>query len=131
VIGFEPPPESQLEFLSSHMGYEIHIERTPPFTLDEWKAAVRASHGVRLEDSRAVAINPTTQEVISILGKDGDAQVNVGGRWQPCFRWRGGSVAFRASEDFSQEESELRKTVRQLAGKLTASVRGDEGECYD
>jgi len=114
------------------MGYEIHIKRTPPFTLDEWKAAVRASDGVRLEDSGITAVNSTTREAISIAGKDGDAQVNIGGRWLPCFRWRGeGSVAFRASVDFRQNKSELRKTVRQLAGKLSAVVRGDDGERYD
>jgi hypothetical protein len=113
------------------MGYEIHIERTPAFTLEEWRTAVRASDGVRLEGSGATAVN-LTREVISIAGKDGDAQVNIGGRWLPCFRWRrAGSVAFNASADFSQYESELRKTVRQLAGKLSAVVRGDDGEGYD
>ena len=131
MAGFEPPSEDSGIILSSDMGYEIHLERTPPFTLDEWKAAVRASDGVRLEDSGAVAVNPTTQAIVSISGKDGDAQVNVGGQWRPCFFWRGGSVVLRATEDLTQDKSDLRKAVRQLAGKLTVSVRGDDGERYD
>lgn len=114
------------------MSYDVHIERTPPFTLDEWKDVVRTTHGVRLKDSGAVAKNPTTGEVISINGVDGDAEINVGGRWLHCFRWRAaGSVVFRADAGFSDGDSHLRKTARELARKLRAVVRGDDGEHYD
>jgi hypothetical protein len=114
------------------MGYEIHIERDPPLTLDEWKAAVRATEGVRLNDSGASATNPRTREVVSIAGVDGDAEVDVAGRWLPCFRWRrAGSVVFRASRDFTDAQSPLRRIARELASKLDAAVRGDDGERYD
>jgi hypothetical protein len=114
------------------MSCDIHIERTPALTLAEWKAAVHGIDGVRLDATGASATNPKTGEVISIAGVDGDAQIRLDGRWLPCFRWRaGGSVVFRASADFSNPQSQLRKIARELAGKLNAEIRGGEGERYD
>lgn len=114
------------------MGYEIHIERTPAPTLDDWKAAVGETDGVRLNSAPAYATNPRTGEVISLDGADGDAEVYLDGRWIPCFRWSNeGLVDFRATTDFDDPGSQLRTIARALAHRLNAVVRGDEGEYYD
>jgi hypothetical protein len=114
------------------MGYDIYIERDPPLTLAEWKAAVGGTEGVRLDVTAIVATNPVTKERISLPGADGDASVHVGDRWLLYFRWRReGSVVFRASEAFDNAEDTLRKISLILARKLNAQVIGDGDEHYD
>jgi len=114
------------------MGYGIHIERESPFTLVEWKSAVEETDGVRIDASGASAINPETQELISVGGTVGDAKVLIGGKWLPCFSWQeSGSVVFRAPDDFDNPKSTIRKVARRLAAILGAHLVGDEGEEYD
>ena len=60
------------------MSYEIHIERTPALTLDEWNAAVRGT-GVRLDGVGASATHPKT-ETFLILGGGIGAYLNTSGR---------------------------------------------------
>jgi hypothetical protein len=93
------------------MAYELHIERLPvddegeatPIPLEDWKAALSATEGVRLCPPGADAItNPKTGEVISIPRRDGDANSSVihgqgcprsgfftapGVTWQECRVW--------------------------------------------
>src|SRR5438309_2657802 len=113
------------------MGYEIHIERDPPLTLQEWQSAVQTTEGVRLNPSGSSATNPRTGEVISIGGGEGDSQLRVEGEWLSCFRWRpSGSVVFKAGNRFTDPSSPVRQAARELARKLGAKGVGDEGEEY-
>jgi hypothetical protein len=113
------------------MGYDIRIQRTPGFTLDEWKAAVESTEGVRLNAGKVAVRNPKTGEVVSIPGMAGDAEVDVDGHWIPCFRWRPkGFVVFCSDPDFMNPESKLRKLARGLGEKLNATLCGQEGEIY-
>ena len=113
------------------MGYEIHIEREPAFTLAEWETAVQSTQGMRLDASGASATNPKTGQVIKVRGKKGDAQVFVGERWLPVFRWNNGEVSFRAGPDFDKLDNPIWQIARELAKKLNAQVVGDEGEEYE
>ena len=112
------------------MGYSIHIERDPPLTLAEWTAAVDQTTEVRLDTRGCSATNPKTGEVVSIAGSDGDAEVSIEGTWYPCFHWSDGSVSFRASSDFHEPYTPLRRIAQELARRLKAKVVGDEGEEY-
>ncbi len=115
------------------MSYDVHIERDPPLKLHEWKTALKETEGVRLDIAAITSIkNPVSNEVITVTNVDGDAQVLIGGSWTTCFRWRhGGSVVFRASQQFSHPHDKLRNIARVLASKLNAQLVGDEGERYD
>jgi len=114
------------------MGYDIHIERDPPVTLTEWKSAVAATNGVRLDSSGARTTNPHTGEVISMRGADGDAQVFLDGEWLPWFRWQAdGGVTFPASSGWEDSGNPIRTLARSLACRLNATLVGDEGETYD
>jgi hypothetical protein len=113
------------------MSREIHIDRDPPLSLSEWKAAVDATENVRLDRTDASVKNPKTGDVISIAGVDGDAHVNVGGSWHPCFRWHSvGSVAFRDPAGFTELEDPILRIAKELALRLNARLVGDEGEEY-
>ena len=59
------------------MGYEVHIERDDrtPITLEEWRAAVDTTEGIRLARSAACAVNPKTGDKITIPLQPGDAEV--------------------------------------------------------
>lgn len=114
------------------MGYELHLERDPPITLNEWKAAVSKAAHVRLNSGGTHIINPKTHETISIPGIDGDAEIDTGNGWRVHFRWSDtGSIAFPYSDEFNHPDSLIRQTVKSLASALDAQVIGDEGEAYD
>src|SRR5262249_6371804 len=78
------------------MAYELHLEREGGIPLPEWKQAVAAVPGVRLESGDITANNPTTGERITIRGNDGDAAVLIDDEWVRVFRFRKGSVSFSA-----------------------------------
>jgi len=114
------------------MGYELHFEREPVITLEEWKAGVSGVAHVRLNADGASATNPKTGEVISIGGVDGDAEIEVGNRWQPFFRWRDrGWITFGYVDDFDNPDSRVRQLIARLSGLLEAKVVDDEGEVHN
>ena len=112
------------------MGYALHIERKDPIELGEWQAAIEAMSAVRLEESSISATNPGTGETISMPAQAGSASVNVGGKWAPVFRWRKGKVSFDAPSNTTKADPVMAAALA-LAGTLSASVYGDEGEVYD
>jgi hypothetical protein len=70
-----------------------------PIPLEEWRAVVAASEGVRLFAGKAhLTTNPMTGEVIKVSTNEGDAEVffPCDGRWYPVFHWYEGSAAFNA-----------------------------------
>ena len=117
------------------MAYDLHIEReadeAPPILLEEWGIAVAATEGVRLFTGDAHSFtNPKTGEVIEIGRREGDAEVffREDGKWHSAFRWRGDSAIFSAR--FEPGHPVWAAAV-ELASRLKAAIRGDEGEIYD
>jgi len=124
------------------MAYELHIERLPvndegeptPIPLEDWKAAIAATQGVRLFTADAHTItNPATGEVISIAKRDGDAEVYFPevGKWISAFRWFEGSAKFNARFMSGKLHDPVWMAAAALASHLDAVIRGDEGERYD
>jgi hypothetical protein len=124
------------------MAYDLHIERMgdapdsepTPIPLADWSAAVAATDGVRLFAAQAHTVtNPKTGEVISIPTHQGDAEVLFPdtGQWHSVFRWRGGSAVFAGRLDPGDTSHPVWAAAVALASRLSAVIRGDEGEIYD
>ena len=124
------------------MAYELHIERLPlnnegdptPIPLDDWKAALSATEGVRLCAPGAKTItNPNTGEVISIPRRDGDAEVYFPAEqaWHPVFRWFEGAAHVNAKFEPGDLSHPASAAAVALASRLGAVIRGDDGESYD
>jgi hypothetical protein len=124
------------------MAYELHIERLPlndegeatPIPLEDWKAALSATEGVRLCPPGANTItNPKTGEVISIPRRDGDAEVYFPDEqtWRPVFRWFEGAASVNARFDPGDASHPVWVAAVALATQLGAVIRGDDGEVYD
>jgi len=124
------------------MAYEIHIERFPlnedgeptPIPLDDWKAALSATEGVRLcPPGDNTITNPKTGEVISIPRRDGDAEVYFSDEraWRPVFRWFEGAAHVNAIFETGDSSHPVWVAAVALASRLGAVIRGDEGEVYD
>ena len=124
------------------MAYELHIERLPlsddggpkPIPLEDWKAAVSATEGVRLCPTEAHSItNSKTGEVISIPTRDGDCEVYFADKnaWQRAIRWSGGAAHVNARFEPGDTSNPVWVSMTALAKRLNAVIRGDEGELYD
>ena len=122
------------------MGYEIHIERQDsggqniPITLEEWRAIVEGTDGIRLAEGRHNVTNPKTGEVISFGNAGGDAEVFLpdASTWRRAFLWsRPGRISFRAPSDWDEPTSQIRRIATALARSLGATLVGDEGEVYE
>ena len=131
-----------LGIIAHVMAYELHIERLPlndegeptPIPLDDWKAALSATEGVRLCPPGANTItNPKTGEVISIPRQDGDAEVYFSDEraWLPAFRWFEGAAHVNARFEPGDSSHPVWVAAVALATRLGAVVRGDDGEIYD
>ena len=117
------------------MGYEIHLERKygHEITFQEWQVAVDNHPLVRLSQETSQAVtNPETGEQIGTATTPGDAEIWIEdlNSWVLALRWRSGRVSINALRDFDDENSFLRKLLRELVIELDASIRGDEGEEY-
>ena len=111
------------------MSYELHIRRNPALGLAEWKQTVAATNYLRLSAYGPSARNPITGEQIVVGGVDGDVEIEIGGRWYPCFRWRSnGSAVFRPGADFKNPDNPVRHAATSLAEALGAEIVGDGGE---
>ncbi len=124
------------------MAYELHIEReNQPIGLDEWKGAVAATDGARVNSEDAVATNPTTGKTIRIGGNEGDVEIchksggflGIGAKesWVKVIRFRDGRASFKATADIELPNNPIRKVVASLAEALSARIVGDEGEEYE
>jgi len=117
------------------MAYELHIERLTeskpgkaiPIPLDEWKAAVAATPGVRLCTAEFLPLTMPGGATLNIPLEDGATEVSFPDtqEWQAVFRWHKGTVSFR---DTSHP---VWTAAVALASRLQAAIRGDDGEAYD
>lgn len=112
------------------MAYALHIERQTPIALDEWQSAVQQSTVARLEEAPLSAVNPATNEQVSLPAQPGAASVCVNGKWLPVFRWRRGKASFNAPSSTLKADPVMSAALA-LAAALNATVCGDEGETYD
>ena len=117
----------------SKMGYEIHIENQSgePLDLEDWKSVVDKTDGLKLDDDGQSVTNPATGEVITMGGSDGDAEMLLGDKWLPVFRWTDSRISFSAQASFEDRNDPVRKMATHVANELNAQVVGDEGETYD
>lgn len=118
------------------MAYHLHIERGKenPVALSEWRAAIDGTQDVRLFAAAAHTItNPETKEVISVNSREGDAEVFFpeSGRWHSVFRWYGHSIEFAVRFPTTETSHPVWQAAVALATRLSAVIRGDEGEGYD
>lgn len=111
------------------MAYELHIEREPEIPLSEWCALIASTPGLRLESGDTTIQNPKTLEVMKIGGQQGDAAMEIDGRWHKVFRWHRGQVSFAMRAAVIAQDPVLSTALR-LAQQLNGEVRGDEGELY-
>lgn len=111
------------------MAYELSIERDQPLSIEEWRAAVEMHPLLRFGAADSAASNPNTGEVIVVRSAEGDASIELDGRWVSIFRWRKGRVTFSARAIESAGDP-VSKVAFELARDLSAVVRGEEGETY-
>lgn len=111
------------------MAYELSIERDQSPTIDEWQAAVEMHPLLRIGSADSAASNQKTGEVIVVRSVEGDASIELDGRWISVFRWRKGRVTFSARAIESAGDP-VSKVAFELAKSLSAVVRGEEGETY-
>lgn len=108
------------------MAYELSIERDQPLTIDEWRTVVKMHPLLRFGPINSAASNPKTGEVIVVTGTEGDASIELDGRWVSLFRWRKGRVTF-AARAIESAGDPVFKVAFELAKNLGALVRGEEG----
>lgn len=124
------------------MAYCLHICRPTkdpdsdptPIPLEEWRAAVAATEGVRLFSGKAhIATLPTKGQVVKVSANEGDAEVFFpsDGQWYPVFRWFEGSASFAARLEPGDASHPVWAVAASLATHLGAAISGDEGENYD
>jgi hypothetical protein len=122
------------------MAYDLHIERSndrsnsASITLQEWRAAIDATDGVRLFAAFVHTIkNPKTGAVITVPARDGDAEVFFPdeNEWRLIFRWNGDHADFAARCKPGDFLDPIWRAAAGLATCLQASIRGDDGESYD
>jgi hypothetical protein len=106
--------------------------RTIP--LEEWRAAVAATPGVRLHAAEFHTLtNPTTNQVLRFKVNDGDTEVffPVEGQWHPAIRWSKGMASFNARLEPGDASHPVWAAAVSLAARLNAVIQGDDGEIYD
>lgn len=111
------------------MAYQLHIERNPPISLNEWLDAIRGQASLKEDESVIMSMNPNTGEKILIPGRPGDVSVFIANKWIKTFNWRRDHVSFNAPRDMSLADPTMATAFR-LATTLSAIIRGDEGEVY-
>jgi hypothetical protein len=111
------------------MAQELHITRDGGIPLDEWKRAVAAVPGLRLDSSGSSARNPKTGVTISVEGHDGDTAVFLDGLWRPVFRYYDGWVSFKSGPlSLDDPNDPVWRSAVTLARVLGARIIGDGGE---
>jgi hypothetical protein len=119
------------------MAYALHIERPDdqePISLEEWKAAVNATKGIRLSQAKELTItNPKTQEVITIPVRDGDVETYFPKEqaWLLAIRWSEGFASMNARFEPGDMSHPVWAAAAALASRLKAVIRGDGGEHYE
>lgn len=111
------------------MAYELSLERDPALTIEEWRRAVETSPLLSYGPIDASSTNPRTGESVVVRGAEGDAAVELEGRWVNVFRWRKGRVTFNA-RDIENPNDLVSRAAFSLARDLGAIIRGEEGETY-
>jgi hypothetical protein len=118
--------------------YTDHAEMTPdgepePILLEEWRAAVAATEGVRLFSGEIHTSTIPGPWVIRTRATEGDAEVWFPreGQWYWAFRWEGGWATFSARVASGDMSHPVWAAAVSLASRLRAVIRGDEGETYD
>ena len=132
---------STLGIIAQFMAYELHIERLGkdkhdeaiPIPLEDWKAAVAATPGVRLCTPGVRKLTTPDGASINIPVQDGDLEVSFPGEqtWQAVFRWHNGAASFNARFDPGDRSHPVWAAAVALASHLRAAIRGDDGERYD
>jgi hypothetical protein len=115
------------------MTYKIHIERTSgEILLQEWKAAVAATRGVRLHPGQFATV-VATGEIIRIGSQDGDAEVYFPKqrKWHIVFRWFQGTASFTPVYPPGDMSYPAWKAAAALASHLQAVITSDSGEIFD
>ena len=115
------------------MGYSIYIERDSPISLSDWCAAVQQTAGVRLANGNHEVTDRKTGKIIRHRNPGGDAEMlfPAGASWHRVFYWSSGRILFKASPDFLEPGSDIRRVAAELARAVGASLVGDQGEIYE
>jgi hypothetical protein len=123
------------------MAYNLHIERLPEskhgkgiaIPLEEWKAAVAATPGVRLCAPGFQTLTAPSGATLNIPVQDGDTAVLFPDtqKWQAVFRWHKNTVSFNARFEPGDTSHPVWLAAVALAKHLGAAIRGDDGERYD
>jgi hypothetical protein len=84
-------------------GYEIRRlgkkSRPVPIGLAEWRDLVQRTPGLRLAVGDRVAINPFTQQPMT-LTNHGDAEIQSGDDWSRVFFWMQGDPSWEQGEGY-------------------------------
>jgi hypothetical protein len=122
------------------MSYNLHIEHAEmteekepvPIILEQWRAAVAATEGVRLFAGK-VHILDIPGHVIRSAANEGDVEVwfPKDRQWHWAFRWEGGSASFSSRVGPGDMSHPVWAAAVSLVSRLGAVIRGDEGETYD
>ena len=124
------------------MAYSLTIERPDnPITLDEWRAAIDSTEGIRLATSDThTTQSPATGAVIGLKAVEGDAEIfdQEDGQWHWAVTWhaRRGTASFNArivgrATSFNDLSDSIWTCLSTVAKKLTARIRGEEGEVFN
>jgi len=101
-------------------GYELHIEKKGGISLESWLQLCESDPSLTYENSISFT-NPHTKEVITIDG-EGMCVWGVEGS-RTTFDFRTDKISFKYSDDALVK-------AKEIAIKLKATIRGDEGERY-
>jgi len=123
------------------LAYLIFIEKeNEDISLEDWKTAVSSIDGIKLDSEPVVAVNPTTNETISIAGTEGDVSVlfkmgcflgfRAKKEWKKTIYFQNGRAQFNATKGIEESNDPVHIAVSKLAKLLSAKIRGESGEEY-
>ena len=110
------------------MSVALVIDKPSSIALVEWRDLVAADAALRLRSEPYLAHNPGTGEVIRVNVGQADAEVNVGGQWEPFLRWSGGRLTTEYQVEFDDPTNPIRRKLVDVAKTLGAVLRTDAGD---
>ena len=114
------------------MSFGLVIERREGtgnrISLEEWKALVSSRNDLQIRSAPYVAVNPSTQQQITLPVGEGDSEVLIDGQWLPFLRFRRGALITEYDEEFETPSNPIRIAIAQISKELGAVIGTDLGD---
>jgi hypothetical protein len=96
--------------------------------ISQWKQLVAEDDDLRWRVEPYVAVNPRTDDKITIKVGEADTEIRVDGQWLPFLRFRNGRLTTRYAQEFDDPRNAIRVKIAAVAKRLEAMITTDAGD---